>query len=44
MQSVDQLTEDQKQEFKIAFDAFDKTNQGRLQTKEAVQAMKALGM
>ncbi|EGG18396.1 calcium-binding protein [Cavenderia fasciculata] len=41
---MDQLTEDQRSEFNTCFQQFDKDNDGRLGPKEAVMALKALGV
>ncbi|KAN0041744.1 hypothetical protein ACTFIV_004290 [Dictyostelium citrinum] len=38
------LTDDQKNEFQICFTQFDKDNDGRLNPKESVMALKSLGV
>jgi len=41
---ADQLTDEQKEEFKIAFKVFDKDEDGQLNSKEIVMALKSLGV
>eukprot|EP01133_Synstelium_polycarpum_P007306 gene7306-8500_t len=41
---MEQLTDDQRNEFNIVFQQFDKDNDGRLGPKECVMALKALGV
>ncbi|KYQ93407.1 calcium-binding protein [Tieghemostelium lacteum] len=41
---MDQLTEEQRAEFQTCFQQFDKDNDGRLNPKESVMALKSLGV
>ncbi|EFA74842.1 calcium-binding protein [Heterostelium album PN500] len=41
---MENLTDDQRQEFNTCFQQFDKDNDGRLNSKEAVMALKSIGV
>ncbi|GAM27925.1 hypothetical protein SAMD00019534_111010, partial [Acytostelium subglobosum LB1] len=41
---MEQLTDDQRQEFNTCFQMFDKDNDGRLNSKEALMALKSVGV